>query len=159
MTYESQWRATYEDTKNHQEKLRKNLNRLISENQCIQGDAERDEMFELLDDSTFGLGEKKVNLRIQDRKTIVVDDFQMFVRCLFDYEKDVVDAGFFFDVTGKYLDYDIEIRILWKQIKNNLYGVFPDALSAAVRMSKEQKSGFGDSDIEEAAGFGEKKKS
>lgn len=158
MTYDSQWRATYEDTKNHQEELRKNLNILINENRCLKNEEERDKMFSLLDDSTYGLGEKRITLRLLDRKTVAINDFQMFIRCLFDYEKNIIDADFFFDVTGKYLESNIEIKLLWKQIKNNLYSVFPDALNAAVRMSKEQKSGFGESNIEEAAGFGEKKK-
>ena len=156
MTYETQWRATFEDTKNHQEELRKKIYNLIRENRCLKNNTERDNFFELLNNSTFGIT-KNITLNLPNHTTIKIPDLQQFIRSLFDYEKNIVTNDFFFEHIGENKQYNIEIKHLWKQILINLYHIFPSALETSVRISKEREQR--DFSAEGGFRFGKKKPS
>ena len=135
---ESQWRATFEDTKNKQEQLRNKFDILIRENRPLKPE-EREQMFELLADSTFGIGTKEFVFWLSNGKKIFIPNFEEFVRCLYYYEKSIVDGIFFSKVLGKYSDYSIEISNLWECIRNKCFGINAEALAMSVRISKERE--------------------
>jgi len=137
MTSESQFRATFEDTKAKQKQLRHILDGLIAENRPLKAD-ERDKLFDLYADANIGLGTSETVLWLSNNKIIEVPNFEKFVRDLFYYEKNLVDGDFFFQTLGKYKTYEVEIKELWKQIRSKTMGVGAEALTQAIRISKEQ---------------------
>jgi hypothetical protein len=132
-----QKRATYEDTLNRQEELRKKLDQLIQENRCIKDDKEREKMFHLFGDCFLGEdGNKKIPYFIQYPTGIIinVDDFGQTIRLLC-YEKQNTIPITFFSYKG---NQTTTIQEVWKAIRNIAFSLFPIAQNKAVTISKEQ---------------------
>jgi len=133
----SQVRATFEDVKRRQNELRLRLDELIEKNIPI-GSGDRDVFFNLLSDSTFGLGTREFKFWLCDGKILEIPNLEEFVCALFYYDKSLVDGGFFFKTLGKYRDYCVDIGNLWEQIRLRLGGIMGEAKAMSVRISKEQ---------------------
>jgi len=134
---ELQFRATFEDTKKAQKKLRKKLNELIHENRCLKDYGEIEEFIDLLSDSTFGLGNIECIFWLNNKKHIEIDNLEKFIGDVTDWDKNVLDGDFFFFSLGKYNEYEISIDEIWRNIKSKCYGVFAEAKSMSMRISKE----------------------
>jgi len=137
MVNEKQFRATFDDTKSKQKKFRHKLDELIHENRALS-DSERDLMFDLYADANLGLGTSEAVLWLSNAKSIVVPNFEKFVRDLFYWDKPIVNGNFFQQTLGKYQNYEVPIAELWKQIRSKTHGIGAEALSQSIRMSKEQ---------------------
>lgn len=138
MTYtdkESQIRATFKDTKKAQKQFRKILDELIRNNEPVD---DREVFFNLLADSTLGLGTKEFILYLDNGRSLHIDNLEEFIRALVYYDKNVVDGMFFFKILGRYKDYSININELWGHIRNRIGGIFAEALAMSIRISKEQ---------------------
>ena len=141
---ELQIRATFKDTKRRQKAFRNFLDELIEDNRCILSD-ERDKFFDLIADSTFGLGTKPITLFFKCSRKLTVDNLEEFVRVLAYYSGSMVDSDFFYKSLGKHISYNVSIGELWEAIRNRLGGVTAEALAMSARMSKEQTH-FGSSE-------------
>jgi len=140
MTSEKQSRATYTDTKNNQKKLVKKIHELIRENRPLNDDDEREKMLDLINGSTLGIGTEQIQIRLPGKRTLNIDDFQHFIRCLIEYDFNIVTSDFLFEIIGethRCINYNIEIKDLWKQLLFNLNHFFPKAIESSVRISKE----------------------
>jgi len=137
MSIEKQLRATFEDTKAKQKRFRHKLDELIREKRPVS-DEERDKVIDLYNDANFGLGCIETVFWLSDGKIMRIPNFEKFVRDLIDYDKMVVDGRFFFFSLGTYKDRVIPIEEIWMQIKSKIHQVDAEALSQALRISKEQ---------------------
>ncbi|HUS98898.1 MAG TPA: hypothetical protein VMY59_01085 [Candidatus Thermoplasmatota archaeon] len=132
-----QKRATYEDTLNQQEELRKKLDILIQENRCVKDDKEREKLFHLFGDCFLGEdGEKKIHyfMRYPPGIIIEVDDFGEMIRLLCYECETMIPISFF----GYHSNQSVPIRDVWRAIRNIAFGLFPVAQNKAVSISKEQ---------------------
>lgn len=139
MTSNYQFRASFQDTKKFQDKLREKLYKLSVENRCIKDSNEMNEFFEMFSNSTLGLGTENSFIVLPDHKIIKISNLWQFISLLFYYRKKNVDKEFFFNLTGKDNNYDVEIGYIWNQVLIRLLGVFPFALAMAYRTSKERE--------------------
>lgn len=133
---EIQLRATFRDTKKHQESLRKEFDRLDLNNLYIHID-ERGKFFELLDDALLGFDyDKKTKLLLPDGNYLHIDNVGGFLRRLAYYDNNKVDYDFFkyYNIQCK----NIDIGSIWHEIKFFIFGIYPEAISMSVRISKEQ---------------------
>lgn len=132
-----QRRYTFEATRENSRLLREKLLLLIESNSPIESDEKR-KMLDLIDNSTLGIGTEAVDFYMSDNKKIVIPDFQQFIRCIVEYDKDVVDGSFFVSVLGsKYYDTTYPISEIWSLVLFNLNHFIPKALEASAKMSKE----------------------
>ena len=138
MSVEKQFRATFEDTKAKQKLFRHRLDVLITENRPLNKD-ERDSMFDLYDDANLGLGGVETVLWLADGKRIIIPNLEKFVRDLFENDKSIVTGEFFFFSLGRYRDVYLDIEELWRQIKSKTNSVAAEALTQALRVSKERE--------------------
>lgn len=132
-----QKRATYEDTLNRQEELRKKIDQLIQENRCVKDDNEREKLFQLFGDCFLGEdGGRKISYFMRFSSGIVVDvnDFGQTIRLLCYIDTDMIPASFF----GYHDKKTIPIRDVWIAIRTVAFSLFPIAINKAVPMSKEQ---------------------
>lgn len=139
MTSERQWRATFEDTKTNQKKLRLKLDRLIRDNRVVQNEYERETLIELISNSTVGLGTDPVKIRLGNRTVVDVPNFEQFLYELLYVENELVDPLFFYNLTGIRLAEGIPVRELWLNARRYLFAVFPLAKANTIRMSKERE--------------------
>jgi len=138
MTFtEKQIRATFEDTKTKQRLFRHKLTELINENRPVNDD-ERDKVIDLYNDANLGLGGVETVLWLNNGKKIVIPNLEKFVRDLIDYNEQIVNGEFFFFSLGHYKELSVPIKELWRQIKSKTNQVNAEALSQAIRISKEQ---------------------
>lgn len=137
VNYESQFRATFNDTKNNQQKFRHILDKLITEKRPLN-ESERDTVINLYNDSNLGLGCFNTVLWLSNGKKIEIPHLEKFVRDLFDYDKKIVDGDFFFFSLGRYKELTVDIDELWKQIKSKTHQVEAEALTQSLRISREQ---------------------
>lgn len=136
-TKKEQKRATYEDTLNRQEELRKKLDQLIQENRCIKDDTEREKLFHLFGDSFLGEdGGKEISyfMRYPPGTMIKIEDFGQTIRLLCYEKKNTIPITFF----GYHGNETTQIQEIWKAIRTIAFGLFPVAQNKAVSMSKEQ---------------------
>jgi len=134
---EAQIRATFKDTKKSQKVFRETLDLLIATDKPVS-EKDREDFFNLLADSTLGLGTKEMFFYLDNGKKLLVDNFEEFIRSLAYFDDSVVDGDFFFRTLGKYRDYTLNIGELWVHIRNRLGGIFAEALAMSIRISKEQ---------------------
>ena len=139
MSYEKQFRATFEDTKLKQKKFRHKLDQLIIENRALKAD-ERDTLFELYNDSNIGLGGIETVFWFSDGKKIRIPNLEKFVRDIFYYEHSLVDQDFFFFSLGQNIGFSVSIGEIWKQIRSKVNQVDAEALTQTIRISKEQNA-------------------
>lgn len=146
MTYESQIRATFKDTKKHQEELRVYLDKLELTNQFVPYE-ERESFFSLLSDALLGFDyDKKLKLRLPDGTFLHINNLGEFIRRIAYYESPKVDYDFF-----KYYNKDsrdVDIKHIWHELKFFIFGIYPEAVGMSIRISKEQAEYYdsGDSD-------------
>lgn len=137
---ESQIRATFIDTKKKQKLFRKKLYILIEENRTLTQD-EKEEFYDLLADSTLGLGTIPVTLWLDNgNKKIEIDSLAKFIKDIIEYNppNGIINGDFLFFSLGRYSNYNIEIKEIWKQILSKCGHVHESALAESVRISKEQ---------------------
>jgi len=135
---EAQIRATFKDTKKNQVKWRKKIDTLINENRCVLPD-EREDLFTLFDDATYGLGIEPVTFYLRDGWKLEIPNLQYFLRCLIYYNRsNVVDGEFLFSKLGRYKSYSVPINEMWEHVRDACGGVMAEALTMSIRISKEQ---------------------
>jgi len=139
---QKQIRATFNDTKKAQEKLRSELDCLEKSNSYV---TDRRGFFNLLADSLLGLdSEKSCRIFLKDNTVLRIDNMGKFVREL-SYLKDS-DYSFLKKYGKVNCSNDIDIGHIWHELKFELFGVFPEALAMSVRISKERE--LYESDVE-----------
>jgi len=137
MTTDKQKRYTFESTRKNSRELREKLLILIKENSPIEQD-EKSKMLNLIDRSTLGIGVDPVTFHMSDYDKFIVPDFQHFMRCLIEYDKNIVDGSFFIPILGSnHFKRSYNISELWQLILYNLNHFIPKALEASAKMSKE----------------------
>lgn len=139
-------RATLEATFKAQEKLRKHLDILITENRSITDEKEKDLFYRELVYSTFGLGKDVImKLNVKGKKgefaTVFRKDVETVGRWLADQNSNLVDVPLQIN-SGRSDEIlqDVEIGVLWKAFKDQLFTVFPLAIERATNLSREQDS-------------------
>jgi len=133
---ESQIRATFDDTIQAQDTLRKELDKLEFSNIPVP-DTQRDEMFKLLAKALRGLDfEKKCKIRFQDKTSIIIDNVGEFIRYLIYYDKNIIDFDFL-KRYGKVDRISIPISFLWREVKFVVFGIYPESIGLSMRISKE----------------------
>lgn len=159
MTYDTQWRATFEDTLANQEELRKKYDSLEKENRPLKTD-EIENYFDLLGHGLLGIDEgKKVQITLPDQTFLNIDDLGFFLRHLAYHKTDYMDKNFFRRYTKiQYDGANVPISHIWYELKFIIFGLYPKAIAESIRMSKERDAKL-ESDEKEMAGFGKEKKS
>ena len=136
-TKKEQKRATYEDTLNRQEELRKKLDQMIQENRPVKDDTEREKLFHLFGDCFLGEdGGKEISyFMVFPPRTIVnIKDYGQTIRLLCYENKNTISISFF----GYQGNETAPIKDIWKAIRNIAFALFPIAQNKAVGISKEQ---------------------
>ena len=135
MTFESQIRATFNDTKKAQEKLRELFDYLEQHNSIVKKQAE---FFDLLADALLGMEyDKRCKLFLDNAGVIEINNLGKFIRHLGYSDSNMVGKKFFRDYNIVIRD-NVPISFLWNKLKFEIFGVYPDALAMSVRISKEQ---------------------
>jgi len=138
MTYETQTRATFEDIKKAQEKLRVLLDQLEENNSCIKSD-ERGDFFKLVADALLGFEyEKNCILYLPDQTVLKIVNVGEFIR----YLAYNTDAVLTYDTLKRYGKIDetvVTIGDIWRELKFVVFSIYPEALAMSIRISKEQK--------------------
>jgi hypothetical protein len=135
MTSESQIRATFNDTKNAQIKLKKELDYLEEHNSIVKN---IDIFFNLLADALLGMEyDKECKIYLEDGSVLVVNNLGKFIRHLSYCKGNVVDRKFFRDY-NIVIKQKVNISFLWHRLKFEIFGVYPEALAMSIRISKEQ---------------------
>jgi hypothetical protein len=139
MVYDTQTRATFNDTKQAQEKLRQRLDK-YEENNLFLNPKDRESFFEILADALLGLDyEKNCILRLPDEtNSIYIKNLGEFIRYLGYYNKNEIDDDFLRHY-GIYCKKVFPISALWRELKFIVYGIFPEALGMSIRISKERE--------------------
>ena len=132
---EFQYRATFEDTKKDQDKLRLKLDELIEDNRPVTKD-ERDELIKLIADAFLGLCNKPYKIRIRGEKTITIDNFGGFFRSVLYFDTNEINNIGDGEIQ---LEKPINIKDLWKWIRRKSLNNFDEALAASHRTSKERE--------------------
>lgn len=123
-------RATFEDCLSYQEKMRKKLDTLISENRPLRGTKERDEFMQILARSTLGLG-MRVKVHAEG-EMFNLGSVEVFARWISYQEKSEVK------LEEKRRSANIEIGELWKILRDCFFRVWPLALDRATSLSPER---------------------
>jgi hypothetical protein len=140
MTYSTQVRATFIDTKKAQNELRKELDKLESANSFVKN---KEEFFYLIADALLGMDyDKQCIITLQDGSVLNINNLGKFIRHLGYCNNEVIDNKFFKDYNIVIKD-SINIGWIWGRVKYELFGVFPEALAMSMRISKEQKKSTG----------------
>ena len=128
-----QLRATFTDTKNAQESLRNKLDILEEENSFV---TDQKEFFDLLADALLGLGfEKQSHILLPDGTILKINNLGKFIRQVaylnnVDYD--------FLKKYGKITESNnICIKDIWKELKYEIFGIYPEALITSIKISKE----------------------
>lgn len=158
MTYDTQWRATFEDTLANQEDLREKLDSLEEENKPLQSN-ERENYFDLIGHGLLGNdAEKKIQILLPDDTILEINDLGFFLRNIAYHKTNYIDNDFIKRYTNiQYKGEKIPISHMWRELKFILFGLYPKAIAESIRMSKERDAKL-ESDEKEMAGFGKKKK-
>lgn len=120
-------RATFETVLKNQERLRKKLDLLKSENRPLNGNGERDEFMELLARATLGLGTKS-KVRAEASGVHILGNMEE-TACWLAYQ----------DKKEVKLEYGtIEIGKLWMILRDAFFKVRPFALERATSISAER---------------------
>lgn len=138
MVYDTQVRATFNDTKQAQEKLRLQLDK-YDENNIYVNSKDRGVFFELLADALLGLDyEKSCIIRLPDIDTLYIRNVGEFIRYLGYYNKDSIDDSFLkhYNINCKAM---FPIGHLWHELKFVIFGIYPEALAVSIRISKERE--------------------
>lgn len=134
-----QWRATYEDTLEDQEKHREKLDLLIRENRCLSSDEERGDLLSLTADAYLGEHrDRKINFFVKypSGTWCHVTNFGRFLGELYYFENNQVPIDFFEEQHGNEI---IDISEIWKAIRKESFSIYPKAQDKAIRMSKERE--------------------
>lgn len=154
MVYETQWRATKEDTKNNQEQLRLLLEQLESENRGITNE-ERTDFFSRIADGLLGMDfDREYVIYLDDMTVLRVTNIGEFIRELA-YQETIV-TNIFLKKYGKNTEDKIEIKKIWGSLKFIIFGIYPGAINLAIKLSKERDNL--NYDEKEMASFGVKRK-
>lgn len=150
MSYDSQWRATKEDTKNNQEAFRLLIEQLETENRGVAID-ERGHFFSLLADSLLGLDfDREYIIFLDNMKILKTKNVGEFVRELA-YQEAFVDKNFL-NKYGYVSGDNVDIKNIWHGLKFILFGLYPGAINTAIKISKERDNiNFDDKEL---ASFG-----
>ena len=127
-------KPTFQAVVSSQDTLRHLLDKLISEDRPIASVEEREEFLSLLKHSTFGLGVDR-KFHIAGHKGYHrIGNVEYAARWLAycDTNNPMVGAE------------RILIKDLWVHLRNQLFKVYPVALTVAIRMSAEKSLPFGD---------------
>jgi len=136
MTSETQIRATFNDTKKAQEELRIILDDLEENNTTVK---DRKKFFALLDNALLGMEyEKECKIFLPNEQVLHIFNLGKIVRHI-SYISDKMVTPNFFKKYNKVVNENIEIKHLWNEIKYEIFGIYPAAISMSVRISKEQK--------------------
>ena len=128
-----QLRATFNDTKNAQEKLREKLDTLEVTNSFVENQTE---FFTLLADALLGLDfEKQVHLMLPDNTILKINNLGKFTRQL--SYLTTVDYGFLKKYGKISKNDDIQMRDIWQELKFEIFGIYPEALMVSIKISKE----------------------
>ena len=150
MTSDTQWRATKEDTKNNQERLRVFLEQLEKENRGITSE-ERGSFFSMLADSLLGLDFDRIyTLYLDDMTILKINNIGEFIREL-SYQNTFVENSFL-KKYGRVTEGTIEIKKIWYGLKFIIFGIYPGAINVATKISQERENV--DYDTLEMASFG-----
>jgi len=142
MTYESQIRATFNDTIKYQELLRRFFDSHEKHNSCVD-EGEREDFFKLLANGLLGIDfEKNCKISLPDKTKIYVSNVGEFLRYLAYYNSSVVGVDFLRRY-GKSIVSSVCIADIWRGIKFVVFGIYPEALAMSIRISKEQKKTSG----------------
>ena len=132
-TKPSQKRATYDDVKKAQEQLRVLIDELEMENRCI---VDKKKFFSLLADSLLGLDyEKEVLIFLPDSTVLRIKNLGKFLRHLAYVDSLCFD---FLKQYNKISDSDVCFSDIWRDLKFEIFGLYPEALNMSAKMSKEQ---------------------
>jgi hypothetical protein len=154
MTYDTQWRATKEDTKNNQEQLRLLLEQLEKENRGIR-EEERGEFFSKIADGLLGLDfDREYILFLDDMTVLRIKNIGEFIRELAYQDTYINDV--FLKKYGKNPEEKLEIKKIWAALKFIIFGMYPGAVNLAIKLSKERDNI--NYDEKEMASFGVKRK-
>jgi hypothetical protein len=150
MTFDTQWRATKEDTKNNQEALRLFLETLEQENRGLKTD-ERGNFFCMIADSLLGIDfDREYTMYLDDMTTLRTKNVGEFIRELA-YQNTFVDSNFL-KKYGRTTEDTIEIKKIWHSLKFIIFGIYPGAINVATKISQERENI--DYDTSEMASFG-----
>jgi len=138
MTYETQTRATFEDIKKAQEKLRNQLDELEENNLCVEPE-KRGDFFKLIADALLGFEyEKSCILYLPDKTDMEIQNVGEFIRYLVYNTNATLDYAFLRKY-GKIKDVTVTMRDIWRELKFVIFSIYPEALAMSIRISKEQK--------------------
>lgn len=136
MTSESQIRATFNDTKNAQKKLREKIDNLEKNNSIVKN---KEEFFSLLADALLGMEyDRQCKLVLDDGSILNIFNVGKFIRHLAYCECNMIGKTFFRDY-NVVVNQDVAISFIWHRIKFELFGVYPAALAMSIRISKERE--------------------
>lgn len=125
-------KRTFEDCLRSQIRLRRILRILISDNRPLESEEEREYFLSELGHATYGLG-AKMPFKIFNPYVIDLDSIESAARIICDQDSNPVVIS----CPGVKDSPPIEIKLLWQQLLNSLYTIFPLALDRASAMSKE----------------------
>lgn len=120
-------RASFIDVGFAQDKLRKYIDDCIEYNKPLDKN-ERNKFIKLLRDSTLGLGINYPFLYSGKLKTYDLNHVEHAAYWLAYKEKNPVRLG----------DEEIEIKNLWLKLRDNLFIIFPHAVTLGFKISQEQ---------------------
>jgi hypothetical protein len=133
---QSQWRATFEDVKKDQKKLREKLDELIKENRPIKDEKERTLLLDvLIPNATLGLGTfQSHTFQFPFQGSGNFDNLEYWIRRICYLDSSIVPRLFLHDNQKQ----EIPIKFIWEKLRDELFLVYPMALNKAASISKEQ---------------------
>ena len=132
-------RATFEAVFSAQEKLRKHLDVLISENRPLRDETEKDLFMRELSYGTLGLGfEQNIIYYSEKHGALIRKDLETTARWLSYQTIENVDVPSILFSEGLIKE-NVPIGRLWMLLRDNLFTIFPLALKLSVSMSREQE--------------------
>ena len=130
-------RATFEAVFSAQQKLRKHLDALITENRPLEDEEERDLFMRELSYATLGLGNDLVVTFYGDG-ALIRKDIETTARWLSYQTSNIVSTPF--ELYGNMSSTrNIPIHQLWRFLRDHLFTIYPLALKHSVAMSREQE--------------------
>ena len=127
-------RATFEDVRNSQKKLRKLLDILIKENRCLN-ENERNKYFDLIANSTLGVGvDLAEHIMIEDNIGFKHDfgNIEYFLGWVAYQTTNPI-------IIGKKPDTkEIQMQKIWEEIRDMFFKIRGHALKMSVKISAEQ---------------------
>ena len=132
----SQKRATFLDTINAQEDLRRELDRLELENNIV---TDRSLFFQLLGSAMLGLDyDKECDMTLPDGTNVHIDNVGKFIRHLAYCDSSIITHDFLKLYWTIFNEEQVDISFIWNELKFVIFGIYPEALAMSVRISKEQ---------------------